>query len=86
MILEVRGHWKSIKMGSSGYQNRCEMARGPKTCILEAKDAVLGAILASQNLPKWNYGGLQGLRRGLTQAQGTLGLSNFFRFRLPKID
>ena len=32
-------------MESSGYRNRCEMARGPKTCILEAKNAVLGLIL-----------------------------------------
>ena len=37
MILEVRGLRKLIKMGSSGHRNRCEMARGPKTCILEAK-------------------------------------------------
>ena len=86
MILEVRGHWKSIKMGSSGYRNRCEMARGPKTCILEAKNAVLGGILASQNLPKWNLGGLQGRRRSLTQARVDGEVSNFFRFRLPKID
>ena len=86
MILEVRGLWKSIKMGSSGYQNRCEMAGGPKTCILEAEDAVLGAILASQNLPKWNLGGLQGGRRTLTQARVDGGGSNFFRFRPPKID
>ena len=86
MILEVRGHWKSIKMGSSGYQNRCEMAGGPKTCILEAKNAVLGAILASQNLPKWNYGGLQGPRGSLMEVRTDGEVSNFFRFRLPKID
>ena len=73
-------------MGSSGYQNRCEMARGPKTCILEAKNAVLGLILASQNLPKWNLGGLQGGRGSLGLAQGDGNPSNFFGFGLPKID
>ena len=85
-ILEVRGHPESIKIGSSGYQNRCEMAGGPKTCILEAKNAVLGAILASQNLPKWNLGGLQGGRRSLIQAQVDGRVSNFFGFGPPKID
>ena len=75
-----------MKMGSSGRRNRCEMAGGPKTCILEAKDAVLGAILASQNLPKWNYGGLQGPRGSLGLVRPNGKGSNFFRFRLPKID
>ena len=75
-----------MKMGSSGRRNRCEVARGPKTCILEAKDAVLGGILASQNLPKWNLGGLQGGRHRLTQAQTDGGVSNFFGFGPPKID
>ena len=84
MILEVRGHWKSIKMGSSGYRNRCEMAGGPRTCILEAKNAVLRAILASQNLPKWNYGSLQGPRRSLTQSRPDCEVTNFFGFRLPR--
>ena len=83
MILEVRGLWKSIKMGSSGYQNRCEMAGGPKTCILEAKNAVLGPILASQNLPKWNLGGLQGGRGSLAQARDDGRVSNFFGFGPP---
>ena len=83
LILDVREHWKSIKMGSSGYQNRCEMARGPKICILEAKNAVLRAILASLNLPKWNLGGLQGPRHRLTLARGG-GI--FFGFGPPKID
>ena len=68
-ILEVRGHWKSIKMGSSEHRHRCEMAGGPKTCILEAKNAVLGAILASQNLPKWNLGDVQGARVSLAEGQ-----------------
>ena len=75
-----------MKMGSSGRRNRCEVARGHTTCILEAKDAVLGGILASQNLPKWNLGGLQGGRRTLTQAQGDRDPSNFFGFGPPKID
>ena len=62
------------------------MARGPKTCILEAKNAVLGAILASQNLPKWNLGGLQGGRRVLGLAQDNGKRTNFFGFGPPKID
>ena len=86
MILEVRGHSKSTKMGSSGYRNRCEMARGPKTCILEAKNAVLGAILAAPKLPKWNSGGLQGPRGSLAKARGDTKRTNFFGFGLPKID
>ena len=85
-IFEIRGLWKSITMGSRGYQNRCEMAHGPKTCILEAKNAVLGAILASQNLPKWNYGGLQGPRGSLTLGQGDTKRIILFGFGLPKID
>ena len=36
-----------MKMGSSGYRNRCEVACGHTTCILEAKDAVLGGILGA---------------------------------------
>ena len=73
-----------MKMGSSGYRNRCEVARGHTTCILEAKNAVLGGILASQNLPKWNYGGLQGPRLRLTLARGDLGGGEYFRFRAPQ--
>ena len=75
-----------MKMGSSGRRNRCEVARGHTTCILEAKNAVLGGILASQNLPKWNLGGLQGPRHRLTEAQVDGELSNFFGFGPPKID
>ena len=66
-----RGHWKSMKMRSSGCRNRCEMAQGHRTCILEAKNAVLGPILASQNLPKWNLGGLQGPRGSLGNRNGS---------------
>ena len=75
-----------MKMGSSGRRNRCEVARGHTTCILEAKDAVLGGILASQNLPKWNLGGLQGGRRTLAQARVDGEVSNLFGFGPPKID
>ena len=75
-----------MKMGSSGRRNRCEVARGHTTCILEAKDAVLGGILASQKLPKWNLGGLQGGRRVLGLAQGDGKRTNFFGFGPPKID
>ena len=35
MIFGVWRLWKSIRMGSGGYQNRCGMGRGPKTWILE---------------------------------------------------
>ena len=66
---------KSVRDGSWAHNS-----------ILEAKNAVLGAILASQNLPKWNYGGLQGRRRSLGLARDNGDPSNFFRFRLPKID
>ena len=72
-----------MKMGSSGRRNRCEVARGHTTCILEAKDAVLGGILASQNLPKWNLGGLQGGRRRLGQARRDRDPTNFFGFGPP---
>ena len=86
MILEVGGHWKSIRTGSSGYGNWCKMAGGPKTCILEAKNAVLGPIMASPNLPKWNYGGLQGPWHGLIQSRPDTDGSNIFGLGLPKID
>ena len=62
------------------------MVRGPKTCILEAKKAILELILASQNLPKGNLGCPQGPRGTLIQMNLDGKRGNMFGFGLPKID